>query len=41
MVCYRVVAGEDKHDILNDEIIQIVKPPSSTRLAEVEQLIST
>ena len=41
VVCYRVVAGEDnRHDILNDEIIQIdLNRPAQPRFVEVEQLI--
>ena len=41
VVCYRVVAGEDnRHDILDDEIIKIdLNRPSQPRFVEVEQLI--
>ena len=41
VVCYRVVAGEDnRHDILNDEIIQIdLNRPAQPRFVEVEQLV--
>ena len=41
VVCYRVVAGEDdRHDILEDEIIKIdLNRPAQPRFVEVEQLI--
>ena len=41
VVCYRVVAGEDRrHSILNDEIIKIdLNRPSQPRFVEVEQVI--